>query len=143
VAGSCERCSLCLDPMGSRGTPACTPCYSAFVIKLFVILAQLRRVLEGTTWREVVSAVHYAWTRWDHAAPPLARPVATSSAGPVSLVGKNCQLHIKLVRPVYPAFFVSDLQDVNKKKSFFAYYFLKVHLHHFSKINSHKEVTKQ
>jgi hypothetical protein len=43
-----------------------------------------------------------------------------------------------------PAIFVSNLQDVNKKyQSFFAYYFLKIHLHHFSKINSHKEVTKQ
>jgi hypothetical protein len=34
-----------------------------------------------------------------------------------------------------PAIFVIDLQDANKKKkifkSFFAYYFLKVHLHHF------------
>jgi hypothetical protein len=35
-----------------------------------------------------------------------------------------------------PAIFVSVLQDVNKK-------LLKVHLHHFSKIKSHKEVTKQ
>jgi hypothetical protein len=26
---------------------------------------------------------------------------------------------------------------------FFAYYFLKLHLHHFSKIKRHKEVTKQ
>jgi hypothetical protein len=34
-----------------------------------------------------------------------------------------------------PAIFVSDLQDINKKfKSFFAYYFLMVHLHHFSSI---------
>jgi hypothetical protein len=44
-----------------------------------------------------------------------------------------------------PAIFVSDLQDVNKKlifsKSFFAYYFLKVHLHQFSKIKSYEEVT--
>jgi hypothetical protein len=35
-----------------------------------------------------------------------------------------------------PAIFVTDLQDVNKKlilKSFFAYYFLKVHLHHFQR----------
>jgi hypothetical protein len=39
-----------------------------------------------------------------------------------------------------PAIFVSDLQDVNK--NFFANYFLKVHFHHFSKIKSHKEVTK-
>jgi hypothetical protein len=31
-----------------------------------------------------------------------------------------------------PAIFFTDLQD-----------FLKVHLHHFSKIKSHKEVTKQ
>jgi hypothetical protein len=38
--------------------------------------------------------------------------------------------------------FVTDLQDANKKRSFFAYYFLKVHLHHFSKIKSPKEVTK-
>jgi hypothetical protein len=29
------------------------------------------------------------------------------------------------------------------KKGFSAYHFLKVHLHHFSKINSQKEVTKQ
>jgi hypothetical protein len=46
-----------------------------------------------------------------------------------------------------PVIFVSDLQDVDKKlifsPSFFAYYFLKVHLHHFSKIKSHEEVTKQ
>ncbi len=37
-----------------------------------------------------------------------------------------------------PAIFVSDLEDVKKKilgfPSFFAYYFLKVNLHHFSKI---------
>jgi hypothetical protein len=47
-----------------------------------------------------------------------------------------------------PAIFVFDLQDANKKtnlkKSFSAYYFLKVpHSHHFSKIKSQKEVTKQ
>jgi hypothetical protein len=46
-----------------------------------------------------------------------------------------------------PAIFVLDLQDVNKKLflflSFSAYYFLKVDLHHFSKVTSHKEVTKQ
>jgi hypothetical protein len=40
-----------------------------------------------------------------------------------------------------------DLPDANKKliflKSLSAYYFLKVHLHHFSKIKSQKEVTKQ
>jgi uncharacterized membrane protein YiaA len=36
--------------------------------------------------------------------------------------------------------FVIDLQDANKKLSFSAYYFLKVHLHHFSKIKSQKEV---
>jgi hypothetical protein len=45
-----------------------------------------------------------------------------------------------------PAIFVLDLQDANKKlfeKSFSAYYFLKVHLHHLSNIKSHKEVTKQ
>jgi len=39
-----------------------------------------------------------------------------------------------------PAIFVIDLQDANKtlikKKSFSAFYFLKVHLHHFSKIKS-------
>jgi hypothetical protein len=42
--------------------------------------------------------------------------------------------------------FVSNLQGVNNKLfiflSCFAYYFLKVHLHYFSKIKSHKEVTK-
>ncbi len=39
-----------------------------------------------------------------------------------------------------PATFVSDHQDVNKK--FFAYSFLKVHFHNFSKIKGHAEVTK-
>jgi hypothetical protein len=46
-----------------------------------------------------------------------------------------------------PAIFVIDLQDANRKlifcKSFSAYYFLKIHFHHFSKIKSQKEVTKQ
>jgi hypothetical protein len=46
-----------------------------------------------------------------------------------------------------PAIFGTDLQDANKKlillKMFFAYYFLKVHFHHFSKVKSPKEVTKQ
>ncbi len=42
-------------------------------------------------------------------------------------------------------YFVLDLQDVNKKLFFYfsTYYFLKVHLHHFSNIKSPKEVTKQ
>ncbi len=42
-----------------------------------------------------------------------------------------------------PAIFVIDLQDVSKKlifnTIFSAYYFLKVHLHHFSKIKSQEE----
>ncbi len=46
-----------------------------------------------------------------------------------------------------PSIFIIDLQDTNKKtikkNSFPAYYFLKVLLHHFSKIKSQKEVTKQ
>jgi hypothetical protein len=46
-----------------------------------------------------------------------------------------------------PAIFFSDVEDANKKlyflKSLSAYYFLKVHLHKFSKIKSQKEVTKQ
>jgi hypothetical protein len=42
---------------------------------------------------------------------------------------------------LHPAILVSDIQDINKK--FFAYYFLKAHLHHFLKIKSHTEVTKQ
>jgi hypothetical protein len=45
-----------------------------------------------------------------------------------------------------PSIFIIDLQDANKKliekKSFPAYYFLKVLLHNFSKIKSQKEVTK-
>jgi len=48
--------------------------------------------------------------------------------------------------PAFLSFFVTHLQDANKKlikKSFSGYYFLKVHLHHYSKIKSHKEVTKQ
>ncbi len=46
-----------------------------------------------------------------------------------------------------PSVFITDLQDANKKliTNFFssAYYFLKILLHHFSKIKSQKEVTKQ
>jgi hypothetical protein len=45
-----------------------------------------------------------------------------------------------------PAIFVLDLQDANKNLfmlNFSAYYFLKVHLQNFSKIKSHKEITKQ
>jgi hypothetical protein len=48
-----------------------------------------------------------------------------------------------------PAIFVIELQDANKKllvifkQSFSAYYFLKVHLHHFSEKKSQREVTKQ
>jgi hypothetical protein len=46
-----------------------------------------------------------------------------------------------------PANLAFDLKDANKKtnlkKSFSAYYFLKVHLHNFSKIKSPKEVIKQ
>ncbi len=42
-----------------------------------------------------------------------------------------------------PAIFVIDLQDARKKQffntNFSTYYFLKVHLHHFSKIKSQKE----
>jgi hypothetical protein len=45
-----------------------------------------------------------------------------------------------------PAISIIDLQDANKKlilkKSFYAYYFLKVHLHNFSKIKV-KKVKKQ
>jgi hypothetical protein len=43
------------------------------------------------------------------------------------------------------ALFVIDLQDANTKLFLknSAFYFLKVHLHHFSKIRSPKEVTKQ
>ncbi len=42
-----------------------------------------------------------------------------------------------------PANIVSDLQD-GIQKFFFAFYFLKLHLHHFFfKDKSHKEVTKQ
>ncbi len=46
-----------------------------------------------------------------------------------------------------PAIFIIDLQDANKKlilkKVFSDYYFLKIHLHNFSKIKNPKEVTKQ
>jgi hypothetical protein len=44
----------------------------------------------------------------------------------------------------FPAIFFIDLQETNKKlKSFSAYYIMKAHLHHFSKIKSPKEVAKQ
>jgi hypothetical protein len=47
-----------------------------------------------------------------------------------------------------PAIFVIDFQDANNKNNLkiiivSAYYFLKAHLHHFSKIKSQKVVTKQ
>ncbi len=49
-----------------------------------------------------------------------------------------------------PALFVNDLQDANKKIIICSIFFfllllilLKVHLHHSSKIKSHKEVAKQ
>jgi hypothetical protein len=46
-----------------------------------------------------------------------------------------------------PSIFVIDLEDANKKKickkNFSVYYFLKVLLHHFLKVKSQKEVTKQ
>ncbi len=46
-----------------------------------------------------------------------------------------------------PAIFLINLQDANKiqicLKSFSAFYFLKLHLHNFSKIQSKKEDTKQ
>jgi hypothetical protein len=44
-----------------------------------------------------------------------------------------------------PAIFIIDLQEDNKKNflCFSLFYFLKVHLHPFSKIKSQKEVTKQ
>jgi hypothetical protein len=46
----------------------------------------------------------------------------------------------------HPAIFIADLQDAKKKKffiSFSAYYSLKVNLHHFLKIKSLKDVTKE
>ncbi len=50
-------------------------------------------------------------------------------------------IRIRLLDPD-PAIFVIDLQDAKKnkfkKKQFSAFYFLKVYLHHFSKIKSHK-----
>jgi hypothetical protein len=46
-----------------------------------------------------------------------------------------------------PPIFIIDFQDANKKtnlkKSFSAYYFLKVLLHHYSEIKRQKKVTKQ
>jgi hypothetical protein len=46
-----------------------------------------------------------------------------------------------------PSIFIIDLENANKKlirnKKIPAYYFLRVLLHHFSKIKSQKEVTKQ
>jgi hypothetical protein len=42
-----------------------------------------------------------------------------------------------------PSIFIIDLQKTNLKKSFPSYYFLMILLHHFSKIKSKKEVTKQ
>jgi hypothetical protein len=46
-----------------------------------------------------------------------------------------------------PSIFIIDLQDANKKlilkKSFSVCYFLKVLLHHFSRVKSQKDVTKK
>jgi hypothetical protein len=41
-----------------------------------------------------------------------------------------------------PAVFVIDFQGANKKQSFSAYFFLKVHLHHFSRIKKSKRSHK-
>ncbi len=62
-------------------------------------------------------------------------------------VDPDPRIHCPWLTDPDPAIFVIDLQDANKKlikkKVFSAYYFLKVHLHNFSKIKSPKEVTKQ
>jgi hypothetical protein len=45
-----------------------------------------------------------------------------------------------------PDIFVTDLQDANKNNFFLyfsAYFLLKLHLHHLSKIKVSEEVTKQ
>jgi hypothetical protein len=57
-----------------------------------------------------------------------------------STVG-NPDLRIRTTDYTDLALFVSNLQDA--KFFFIAYYFLKIHLHNFSKIKSHQEVTKQ
>ncbi len=54
------------------------------------------------------------------------------------------RIHARLMDPdpdsdPDPAIFAIDLQDTNKKRIFV----VKVYLHHFSKIKSRKEVTKQ
>ncbi len=55
--------------------------------------------------------------------------------------------HFGTVTDPDPGIFVSDLQDDDLKLlfflRFFAYYFLKLHLHHYSKLKSYKEVTEQ
>jgi hypothetical protein len=52
------------------------------------------------------------------------------------------RIRIRILDP-YPAICVIDLQDAGKKlifnAIFSAYYFLKLHLHHISKIKSQKE----
>jgi hypothetical protein len=55
------------------------------------------------------------------------------------------RIRIRILDPD-PDIYVIDLQDKNKKKFFYtifsAYYFLKIHVHHFSKIISQKGVTE-
>ncbi len=55
---------------------------------------------------------------------------------------KWIRTRIRILNPD-PAIFVIDLEDASKKQIFntifSAYYFLKLHLHHFSKIKSQKE----
>ncbi len=45
----------------------------------------------------------------------------------------------RLLMDTDPAIFVIIFEDASKKLIFSAYYFLKLHLHHFSKIKSPKE----
>ncbi len=65
----------------------------------------------------------------------------SGGAGPVYRSHRDRQtvLRIHEILDPDPTIYVRDLQDINK---FFAYYFL-LHFHHFSRIKSHKEVTKQ
>jgi hypothetical protein len=83
---------------------------------------------------------------------PRARLSGTQARGHFTIFCRVARIHeiygsrsadpyLRLMDP-NPAIFVSDSYKISTKK-FFAYYFLLVHLHNFSKIKCHKEITNQ
>jgi hypothetical protein len=58
----------------------------------------------------------------------------------ITTLVNRAEEQMRLSNPHNPPVSIDVAQTM---ESFFAYYFSKLHLHHFSKIKSHKNVTKQ